>query len=66
GDQITLANESGQHLTIRFDPRHFEVKIEDKPLADPSLQHSWGKSLKRILLLDKSAKLKGDYTLSFR
>lgn len=66
GDQITLANESGQHLTIRFDPRHFEVKIEDKPLADPSLQHSWGKSLKRILLMDKSAKLKGDYTLSFR
>lgn len=66
GDQITLANESGQHLTIHFDPRHFEVKIEDKPLADPSLQHSWGKSLKRILLVDKSAKLKGNYTVSFR
>ncbi len=66
GDQIILANESGQRLTLHFDPRHFEVKIEDKPLTDPSLQHSWGKSLKRILLMDKSGKLKGDYTLSFR
>lgn len=66
GNKILLTGDEGKGLVIDFDPKRFEVKIETKTLADPSLEHSWGSSLKRILLMDRLGNLKGDYTLGFR
>ena len=66
GTHIILNDENGNGISIQFDPKHFNVKIENKALTDPALQHSWGKSLNRILLADKLHKLKGNYTLLFQ
>lgn len=66
GTHIILNDKTGSGLSIQFDPKRFNVKIENKALTDPALQHSWGKSLNRILLIDKLHKLKGNYTLLFQ
>lgn len=65
-NHIILKDDNGNGLSIQFDPRHFQVNVENKILTDPALQHSWGKSLNRILLIDKFHQLKGNYTITFR
>ncbi|MGH2644170.1 MAG: heparinase II/III domain-containing protein, partial [Chitinophagaceae bacterium] len=65
-NNIILNDGNGNGLSIHFDPKHFDVKVGNKVLTDPALQHSWGKSLTRILLVDKLHKFHGDYTLVFR
>jgi hypothetical protein len=66
GDFIVLKNTDSQHgLKIRFDPKRFQVKIEHKQLKDPKLLHEWQGSLKRILLIDKTDKPKGNYKIDF-
>lgn len=65
-DRIIMKDDNNNGLSIRFDPAHFDVKIENKILTDPALQHSWGKSLNRILLVDKLHRTRGDYTILFQ
>ncbi|GAA4300811.1 heparinase II/III domain-containing protein [Compostibacter hankyongensis] len=66
GSDIILKSEDNSYgLKIRYDPRQFEVKIEDRKLDDPSLIHAWGSSLRRLLLISRKHDLKGGYSLVF-
>lgn len=67
-DNNILLEDKQDHygLSIHYDPKKFNVKVEDKPLKDPSLLHSWPRSLKRIQLIVKDKKLKNNYMISFQ
>lgn len=66
GDIILENKEQHYGLKIHFDARQFEVKVEDKPLEDRSLLHSWPNSIRRILLINKKRALTNNYTIVFQ
>lgn len=66
-DNIILTDSTNQQgMKIVFDPREFKVSVETKSLDDPSLKHSWGHQIYRILLTVQSQNLKGKYRIYFQ
>ncbi|MGH2645036.1 MAG: heparinase II/III domain-containing protein, partial [Chitinophagaceae bacterium] len=60
GNKILLQDGNGNGSSVQFDPKHFHVIVENKILTDPVLEHSWGESLNRILLIDRLHRLQGN------
>lgn len=64
GGHIRIGSGAGQ-LVVGFDPSVLQATVEEKPLKDPSLLHSWPHSLRRIRLRILHPALSGAYQLHF-
>lgn len=66
-DQLILKDSvHHQGLRIGYSSQRFNVSVETKLLEDPSLKQSWGQKLHKIVLANKSRKLKGNYQINFQ
>lgn len=58
-------SRDGKSILMDFDPKLFEVVIEDRHIAEGRLRDMWGDQLKRISLRSKGKALSGTHVIKF-
>ncbi len=66
GDVRLKAASTNQSILFRFDPKLFELVIEEKVLDDNLLARNWGQAVYRLALKSKSRALGGKHEFVFR
>ena len=60
---ISLPMPSGDAVRVAFDARAFHATVEDIPIEDEHLRHSWGERLYRVLLRAAAPPLQATWSL---
>ena len=61
--ELTLPMWSGAPVRVAYDGRAFHAKMEEVPIEDERLHHSWGQRLTRILLQAAAPPRRAKWTL---
>jgi hypothetical protein len=62
---LTLTNNTGQTVSVSYDPAAFDFKVDAHPIDDARLAGSWKTSLNRLSLIIKGNELRGNKTVLF-
>ena len=65
GKMIVKTSED-DHITIAYDPKKFEIDIEEIKLQDAKIAHTWGSTLYRAMFKMKSISKKGKYAFTIQ
>jgi hypothetical protein len=65
GKMVVKISED-DHITIVYDPKKFEIDIEEIKLQDSKIAHTWGNTLFRAKFKMKNIKQKGHYTFTIQ
>ena len=65
GKMIVKTSED-DHITIAYDPKKFEIDIEEIKLQDAKIAHTWGSTLYRAMFKMKNISKKGKYAFTIQ
>jgi hypothetical protein len=61
--EVRLPMTSGGPVRVAYDGRVFHAAVEEIPINDAELRHSWGERLYRVLLRAEAPSLQSKWTL---
>jgi hypothetical protein len=64
--KMVVKNSDDSSITISYDPKQFEIDIEEIKLQDSKIAHTWGSTLYRAKFNMKNITKKGKYTFTIQ
>jgi hypothetical protein len=64
--KMVVKNGDNSSITISYDPKQFEIDIEEIKLQDLKIAHTWGSTLYRAKFKMKNIAKKGKYTFTIQ
>jgi hypothetical protein len=64
--KMVVKTSEDDHITIAYDPKQFEIDIEEIKLQDSKIAHTWGNNLYRAMFKMKNISKKGKYTFTIQ